>query len=370
MEFCSWWGSLWMAVFLLNDASCDLSSHRRYILSQKEVTFDRAVTDCSPGFLPQMATKHEVQEILQFLDQSMVNMTVWIGLRKPKSECTVDSKPLKGFKWVETGSQEWSFTYWLKEPKLTCTEDLCGALRRQVVQSQVTLGLIPDSCKTPYHFICKLRDGQPGPSLEISQTTMRPVPADPQPKPTTAITSPPTVRSDPTSQPNSLTLGPESCENQNPKHPSIRSLTADPSNSSRVLVECWSEVKVEVVCSGVPAVWRVLNGSLADFSVLCQCEAGFQEEDSGLCVDIDECSTGSPCQHTCLNTQGSYRCVCGADQDSPCEQDVPPANGKMSLSHVLIPVLAVVAVLLVILAVVVVVKCCLKRREKKKRTKP
>ena len=29
-----------------------------------------------------------------------------------------------------------------------------------------------------------------------------------------------------------------------------------------------------------------------------------------LCIDIDECSMFSPCQHECANTNGSYRCSC------------------------------------------------------------
>uniref|UniRef100_A0A3Q2SU29 Complement component C1q receptor-like n=1 Tax=Fundulus heteroclitus TaxID=8078 RepID=A0A3Q2SU29_FUNHE len=313
MDFwpCCWCRFLWMVVFLLKNVSANSSSHTKYTLSQREARFDQAVSGCLPGTLPSVATEHEYQEISQLLSKSKLyqaNITVWIGLRKPKSECVVPSLPLRGFKWVENGSQEASVINWLEEPALTCTEDLCGALKRQVVQSKVHLVLIPDSCKTPYRFICKGR--------HVAAT-----------------------------------------------HPSIRSLTPDSSNDSRVLVECWSEVKIELVCSGTPAVWRLLDGSLADFSSIClHCDTGFQKNDSGLCVDVDECSTGKPCPHTCQNTEGSYRCVCGDDPDSSCEE----TGGKSSMLHILIPVVVVVVVLLVILAIIVVVTCCLKRRKKTK----
>ncbi|MEQ2261061.1 hypothetical protein XENORESO_005182 [Xenotaenia resolanae] len=342
---CCWWSALWMVVFLLKNVSTDLSSRIKYTLSQSEVAFDQAVKDCFPGVLPSMATEHEVQEIFQFLNKSkpfQANITVWVRLRKPKYECLNPSVPLRGFKWVENSrensSQELSVINWLEEPTLTCTEDLCGALKQQSSQSKVTLGLIPDSCKTPYQFICKVRDRRTGTSVESSQTTNRPVSAKPQMKTVSAKTSSTTLKPDPaTPHPNLPIAGPESCEHfKNPKHPSIRSLTPDSSNSSKVQVECWSEVKIDLLCSGLPAIWRVLDGSPANFSIIClQCEKGFQKDDSGLCVDVDECSTRNPCQHTCLNTEGSYRCVCAADQDSSCEE-ISPANNKNSLSHILI----------------------------------
>lgn len=359
----------WMVVFLLKKVSTDLSSHTKYTLSQSEAAFDQAMQNCKPGVLATVATEHELQEIVHVFNKSkslQANITVWIGLKKPKSECIISEMPLRGFKWAENGNQDSNAINWLEEPKLTCTVDLCGALRRQVVQSNVTWGLIPDSCKTPYQFICKGSDGPTEMSMVISRSTIRPVSAEPQMK--TATTSQTTLKPA-TPHPKIPTIGPETCEHsRNPKHPKIRSLTPDSSNSSKVLVECWSEVKIDLICSGVPAVWRVLDGSPANFSIICQqCEKGYQKDDSGLCVDIDECSSGNLCQQTCLNTEGSYKCVCAAEQDSSCE-DVPPASDKKSLSYILIPVLAVVAVLLVILVIIAVVKCCLKKRKKK--TKP
>uniref|UniRef100_A0A3B5QH20 Complement component C1q receptor-like n=1 Tax=Xiphophorus maculatus TaxID=8083 RepID=A0A3B5QH20_XIPMA len=317
MEFwlCCWWSSLWMVVFLLRNVSSDLSSHPQYSLSNSKASFDQAMMNCRPGVLPSVATQQERQEIFQLLSKSKLfqeNITVWVGLRKSKHECSTDGQPLRGFKWVENGNQA-SAINWLEEPKLTCTGLLCGAL---------------------------------------SPTTSKPDSA--------------------TFRPNvPKTSEPESCEHsKDPKHPSIRFLVPDSSDGNKVLIECWSAIKLDLFCSGVPAVWRVLDGSPANFSIICQkCEKGFQKDSSGFCVDVDECSTGKPCQHTCQNTEGSYRCVCADEQDSSCEEVAPATSDKKSLSHILIPVLAVVAVLLVILIIVGVVKCCLKRRKKMK-TKP
>lgn len=342
-----------MVVFLLRNVSSDLSSHPKYSLSNSKASFDQAMMNCRPGVLPSVATQQERQEIFQLLSKSkpfQENITVWVGLRKSKHECSTDGQPLRGFKWVENGNQA-SAINWLEEPKLTCTGLLCGALRQQQVQSEVTWGLIPTSCKPPYHFICKGSDVHTELQLKTSPTTSKP----------DSTTFRPNV---PT------TSEPESCEHKDPKHPRIRFLMADSSDGNKVLVECWSAIKLDLFCSGVPAVWRVLDGSPANFSIICQkCEEGFQKDSSGFCVDVDECSTGKPCQHTCQNTEGSYRCVCADEQDSSCEEVAPATSDKKSLSHILIPVLAVVAVLLVILVIVGVVKCCLKRRKKMK-TKP
>ncbi|CAB0041655.1 unnamed protein product [Trichogramma brassicae] len=46
-------------------------------------------------------------------------------------------------------------------------------------------------------------------------------------------------------------------------------------------------------------------------SYRCLCEAGFENDASGACQDIDECARDpSSCQHECYNTWGGYRCGC------------------------------------------------------------
>ncbi|XP_029776920.1 hemicentin-2, partial [Suricata suricatta] len=39
------------------------------------------------------------------------------------------------------------------------------------------------------------------------------------------------------------------------------------------------------------------------------CPAGFIRQ-NGICTDLDECRVRNFCQHACLNTEGSYRCLC------------------------------------------------------------
>lgn len=43
----------------------------------------------------------------------------------------------------------------------------------------------------------------------------------------------------------------------------------------------------------------------------CKCWPGFHLKDDGkTCVDIDECSTTFPCSQRCINTYGSFKCLC------------------------------------------------------------
>uniref|UniRef100_A0A3P9KCX4 EGF-like domain-containing protein n=1 Tax=Oryzias latipes TaxID=8090 RepID=A0A3P9KCX4_ORYLA len=45
--------------------------------------------------------------------------------------------------------------------------------------------------------------------------------------------------------------------------------------------------------------------------ILCRCHPGFQlKRDGKTCVDIDECTTTYPCSQHCLNTHGSFHCLC------------------------------------------------------------
>lgn len=50
---------------------------------------------------------------------------------------------------------------------------------------------------------------------------------------------------------------------------------------------------------------------LCSASSQCRCHPGFHLKDDGkTCVDIDECTTTYPCTQRCINTHGSFRCLC------------------------------------------------------------
>lgn len=410
-RICSCWIFLWTVTVLFRSVSADLASPPRYTVHHTQVTFDRAMEECSPGVLTTLTTKQEVADILELVSKSLSPLshnefTFWVGLRKVKNECVVPTLPLRGFKWMEDGGEESQVSRWTEEPKQTCTTVRCAALKVEFEGSTVTRwGLIPVTCKTSYQFICKLRDRLAGqtpqpPKPAISEPepatseprTATPEPHKPEPRPAKQNPEPTTLKPELSTQrvvpETDLKPGPElqgpdpgsepapgldSC--QNPLIPGARSLSLNGDNSSRIQVECWSTIRLELHCSGRPTVWRLLDDSPANFSTVCQpCEDGFRKDASGNCVDIDECSGGrAPCRHTCLNTEGSYRCVCSdengkhQDESSPVCRDMRKDGDNGLLSGIIIPVLVAIAALVVLVVVVAVtVKCCLMRRSRKR----
>lgn len=59
---------------------------------------------------------------------------------------------------------------------------------------------------------------------------------------------------------------------------------------------------------------QVLKAKLISFLYVynqCKCWPGFHLKDDGkTCVDTDECSTTLPCSQRCINTYGSFKCLC------------------------------------------------------------
>lgn len=382
----SWfWISLWTsfsAVFW-NVAAQSPS----YTLQHNQMTFDEAIAACSPGHLTTVLNKHEVAKILDLIPKAEPPMiqdsfTFWVGLRKGKSECIVAGLPLRGFKWTSDGSEGTQVNQWAAEPELTCTAVQCAALKAQVNSLNVTdWGLIPVRCETKHRFICKYND---------SQTPQPPKPTAPNLVPTSAGLEPRRSTRSPDTQTSEReagsTHGPDSHYGSEKdrgsyscRHPVLstaRSLIPDPKDRSRIQVECWIHgMQVEIRCSGQPAIWRLLDGSVANFTSICDpCDGGFRKNSSGKCEDIDECREKSaPCRNSCLNTPGSYRCVC-ADEDGEvvsddslmCNDTAGTADKRLD-SGFLIPVLvAVVGLVVLVVLFAVMIKCCQMRRSKRR----
>lgn len=389
---CSCWANLWISLFLLRNICADPASPPQYTVHDAQVNFDQATKDCSPGVLTTLATVQEYNHVLKLVSEvvsSGSNVTFWVGLKKPKNMCVVSTLPLRGFKWTEDGSDASQQVNWAEEPQKTCTNVRCAALMGVSDGLTVTKwGLIPVSCKYEYKFICKLRDGLTGQTpggTEANITPAAPKTRLATPKPEPAMpestfstqgpeqeTGPELLRPD-ASPGSGPALGSGLC--LRPRIIGARSLSLDPYNSTRIQVDCWSSVRLELHCWGRPAVWRLLDDSPANLTTICHpCNNGFQKDASANCVDINECSAagGSTlCRHTCLNTEGSYRCICldkngkhHEEGSSACADSVTVEDSSL-LSGVLVPVLIAVAVL-VVLVIVVMVTCCLRRRSKKR----
>lgn len=363
--FC--WISIWTLNALIHDTSAEAP---QYFIHLTPLSFDQARNMCSPGILTTLVTEPEVTTIFELVSKSLLPLnqsrsTFWVSLRKDKMDCVDPALTLRGFRWMENDSQELQVYRWLVEPEQTCTTVLCAALEIHVNGLTATdWGLVPDSCRNKYQFICK-RKG----TLTHSESHK---PTEPhKPVPTSETQKP-----EPTALPTETKLEPEvygadanrgsSC--QNPHVPTARFLTPHPENSSQMWVECWPNERVELRCSGHPPTWHLLSGSPANFTTICnQCDKGFHRDTTGNCVDVDECSAvDAPCRHGCQNTPGSYQCVCTDEsgQRYNCTDLAASADNGLQ-SGILVPVLvAVGALVLLLVLVVVIVMCCLIRRRR------
>lgn len=384
--------SLWFCISLWTSFSGVLrnvaAQSPSYIPHRSQLTFDEATAACSPGHLTTLATKREVHTVLELISASppiQDSIKFWVGLRKANKDCMVRELPLRGFKWMADGSEVTQVSQWAVEPEETCATVQCAALRAQANGSTVTeWGLIPVRCRTKHWFICK-HDGSLTPKPPIPTTpNLVPTSAELEPRrptPTSDKQNPeiPDVEVEP-SQGTGFHYGSEPDRGCPPARSSQpRSWIMDPKDRSRIQVECWTHgVLVEVRCSGQPALWRLLDGSVANFTSICApCDDGFQKSSSGKCEDVDECSDSSaPCRNTCQNTPGSYRCVCTDEngdvvsEDSPMCKDTAGTPGKGVASGLLIPLLvAVVALVVLLVLVAVMIKCCAMRRSKRRAAK-
>lgn len=132
-------------------------------------------------------------------------------------------------------------------------------------------------------------------------------------------------------------------------------------------MDCWSKVRLDLHCWGRGGVWRLAGGAPANLSAVCTpCGTGYRKDILGDCVDVDECSGSHGCRHECVNTAGSYSCVC-AQNGTLCEPAESDAPGPFA--GVLVPALVGAAIALVVLALVaaLMIWCCLRRRSKKQK---
>lgn len=60
-----------------------------------------------------------------------------------------------------------------------------------------------------------------------------------------------------------------------------------------------------------PSVYICISSAPDSLCPQCRCRPGFRLKDDGrTCADVDECSTTFPCSQLCINTHGSYKCLC------------------------------------------------------------
>ncbi|XP_052009922.1 complement component C1q receptor-like [Xyrauchen texanus] len=342
---------LWMGLYLvslLNMVCCLPESS--YTIHLDKRSFEDAQNYCTPGsFLTDIPNENEIAKILKAIsDKNNKTATLfWIGLKKNKGNCMMQNLPLKGFYWMVDNSTQSNGIKWKTTPTDTCTDVRCGLLSVEYEDNSAkSSGAMDAACKNNYPFICK---------RNVKVTCSRPD-----------------------------ILG-------------IHNIIENTTEPFARQVICSSNHKFNLECSN-DLVWTVVGYPNMDVSQLClQCKEGLKKDSSGNCVDIDECETTNPCKYRCINTAGSYKCVCpDNDNDSDaCNESMvsttDPKNsnadeGKSeptilpdytsthktighteentgSTSYIIVPVIIALLIFMVLLVIIAaVIKCCLRRR--------
>uniref|UniRef100_A0A8C2L1Z4 C-type lectin domain containing 14A n=1 Tax=Cyprinus carpio TaxID=7962 RepID=A0A8C2L1Z4_CYPCA len=342
---------------LLNMARCLRESS--YTVHLSKFSFENAQNYCKPGsFLTNIPNEKEMAKILKTIwdMNSKTATSFWIGLKRDKGICVEQHLPLKGFYWTVDNSTQSNVETWKTKPRDTCANLRCGLLSVEYSDSGTKSNGFEDAaCKQEHPFICK---------RNIKLACSRPEILD--------------------------------------THDMIEPIN-DP--YTRQIV-CRSGARFNLTCSK-DLVWTLVGNENMNISQLCQeCKKGYRTDASRNCVDVNECEELKPCKHKCLNTEGSYKCLCSYNDDGICNgPSKPPTTnlknyeysninrGKSGLtqptslpnddvrmhetvkhiekssgdiSNIVVPVIIALLIFIVLLVIVAaIVKGCLMRRSRK-----
>ncbi len=343
-------------VSFLNMAQCLLESS--YTVHLNKLSFENAQNYCKPGsFLTNIPDEKEMNKILKTIwdMNSKTTASFWIGLKRDKGMCVEEHLPLKGFFWTVDKSTQSDVKTWKTQPQVTCTSLRCGLLSVEYSDSGANSnGFVDDTCKHEHPFICK-RDVKllcPRPEILATHDMIEP------------------------------SNDPYTCQ-----------------------IICLSGARFNLTCSK-DLVWTLVGDINVDISQLClECKKGYRRDASGNCVDVNECEESKPCEQGCLNTEGSYKCLCSYNDDGICngsskppttnlknneysninrgksvltqptslpddvrmnETVVHPDQSAGDISNIVVPAIIALLIFIVLLVIVAaIVKACLRKRSRK-----
>ncbi|XP_037550782.1 complement component C1q receptor [Nematolebias whitei] len=340
-----------------------------FTLHHEELNFEKAQQNCQDngGNLMTLRDQNEESKLLELVKtHHSKRLKIWIGLKRNKKECMLADKTLKGFKWI-SGEEDSQYSNWKKEPTSTCVErcvkvDYTSSDPNQLQWTEA-------ACKTSAFYACKFSfRGMCNPlsllgteNIEyVAPFSIEPLKSTIQllPKGTFAVIFCGkqelgySVCNDVNNTYNWSEPGPF-CQleklNCGINNGGCEHLCLQEADDARCFCKEGFELEEDMfscrlmdLCGPNSCEHQCVMG---ESGINCRCPSGFElSENQYNCSDIDECQSEICQDHVCVNTDGSYRCVCKdgyemvdgecRDDDecasSGCEYDCWNNNGSVS----------------------------------------
>ncbi|XP_068608488.1 complement component C1q receptor [Brachionichthys hirsutus] len=311
-----------------------------FTLHMDRTGFESARQSCvhNGGYL-MTARGREEEDLLRLLLSQIQRprqdrvLKFWIGLKLHRGNCVSADKTLRGFKWV-SGEEESGYSNWDKEPVITCIEERCVRVH-YTSSGESNLKWHAGSCRSPSFYACKfyfqgmckpltlLGPGQMTYTLPFSEkpqkSAMKSYPlgtyaeiacADQQSHYSVCAWMDGVYR---WNAPGPFCkTGRQNCSINNGGCEQICHQEADEARcvcrEGHNLGEDGLSCRMRDLCGVDACEHQCVTG---DSGYSCKCPNGLKlHANQRNCSDVDECQSQSCGRHLCVNTYGSYTCVC------------------------------------------------------------
>ncbi|XP_068194587.1 complement component C1q receptor [Antennarius striatus] len=310
-----------------------------FTLHTDRMGFEKARQSCvhNGGYLMTVRDREEEDALRSLLTQIQRRqdrvLKFWIGLKLQRGNCVSAKKTLRGFKWV-SGEEDSGYSNWEKEPVITCIEERCVRIH-YTSSGENNLKWHAGPCKSPSFYVCKFYfKGMCKPLALLGPgkiTYTAPFSEEPQRNEMQSFplgTYAEILCADQQSH-YSVCMGADDVYRWNVPGPFCKTGKQNCSINNGGCehlcrqdadeVRCFCKEGYDLGEEGLLCSIQDLCGVdtcehqciMGESGYSCKCPHGFKlHANQRNCTDLNECQSQACGLHLCVNTYGSYVCVC------------------------------------------------------------